>query len=232
MSNLATKLASHGLCVRGVTRTLDGEHRSATGTWVVLVGHVGGALWPHLSTSPEYHDGQPHPLDRWSQRVLTALAQELSDQELSDQAFGVEVCLPFDKPYPPFQRWAMRALGLKPSPLGILMDPAYGLWHAWRGALLFKTRPPNLPQHTPAPHPCDTCATKPCLHTCPVQAIVPQGLQPEPCLRHLDDAQTPCRRHGCQARLSCPVGRPYASVQHRFHLEAFYTGQRHSEPES
>ena len=31
----------------------------------------------------------------------------------------------------------MRAEGLKPSPIGILMHPQFGLWHAYRGALLF-----------------------------------------------------------------------------------------------
>ena len=51
--------------------------------------------------------------------------------------FGARAVSPSDRPYLPFQQWAMRAEGLKPSPLGILMHPRYGLWHAYRGALLF-----------------------------------------------------------------------------------------------
>ncbi len=31
----------------------------------------------------------------------------------------------------------MAAEGLKPSPLGLLMHPEYGLWHGYRGAILF-----------------------------------------------------------------------------------------------
>src|SRR4030095_137820 len=37
-------------------------------------------------------------------------------------------------------RWAMRAEAVAPSPLGILIHPDYGLWHAYRGALAFAER--------------------------------------------------------------------------------------------
>jgi hypothetical protein len=44
---------------------------------------------------------------------------------------------PFERPYLPFQRRAMRAEACYPSPLGLLIHPDYGLWHGYRGALLF-----------------------------------------------------------------------------------------------
>ena len=34
----------------------------------------------------------------------------------------------------------MRAEAVAPSPLGILIHPDYGLWHAYRGALAFAER--------------------------------------------------------------------------------------------
>ena len=69
-----------------------------------------------------------NPLDTWSREVIGAVAE----------TFGARAVSPSDRPYLPFQQWAMRAEGLRPSPLGILMHPQYGLWHAYRGALLFE----------------------------------------------------------------------------------------------
>ena len=43
---------------------------------------------------------------------------------------------------------------LSPSPLGILIHPEFGLWHALRGALLFRDRL-ELPAIEARPSPCD-----------------------------------------------------------------------------
>ena len=80
----------------------------------------------------------------------------------------------------------MRAEGLKPSPLGILMHPEYGLWHAYRGALLFDVEISIQVPHEPI-HLCDLCIGKPCLKSCPVDAYSDAGFAyqavPEPCAR-------------------------------------------------
>src|SRR5262245_26774885 len=93
---------------------------------VLLVGQAGGAPWPHFLT---WRAAQPaeleNPLDSWAREVIGAVAAE----------FGARAVSPSDRPYLPFQQWAMRAEGLKPSPLGILMHPVFGLWHAYRAAL-------------------------------------------------------------------------------------------------
>lgn len=107
---------------------LAGEAPART---VVLVGSIGGSLWPAFRASPEYGDGLPDALDRWSRRVLTAVAEALE----------AEMVFPFGgPPHYPFQRWAERAEPVAPSPLGLLIHPEHGLWHAYRGALLFAQR--------------------------------------------------------------------------------------------
>ena len=78
----------------------------------------------------------------------------------------------------------MRAEGLRPSPLGILMHPQYGLWHAYRGALLF-----DVDVSIEAPraviHLCDLCDGKPCLKSCPVGAYSQTGFAYQDCLGHV-----------------------------------------------
>jgi hypothetical protein len=130
---------------------------------------------------------------------------------------------PSDRPYLPFQQWAMRAEGLKPSPLGILMHPRYGLWHAYRGALLFEEGL-SLPEVREAIHLCDACVAKPCMKSCPVEAYSTAGFVHQACLGHVRGADgEPCRSGGCLDRNACPYGTSYrypAEVQ-AFHMASF-----------
>jgi hypothetical protein len=137
--------------------------------------------------------------------------------------FGARAVSPSDRPYLPFQQWAMRAEGLKPSPLGILMHPTYGLWHAYRGALLFEDELGLAEPHA-AIHLCDTCIDKPCLKSCPVDAYSTAGFDYPACLAHVRGGNgEPCRSGGCLDRNACPYGTEYRyppEVQ-AFHMESF-----------
>ena len=109
------------------------------------------------------------------------------------------------------QRWARRANPtLSVSPLGILIDPEFGLWHALRGALLYRERLEFATVHA-QPSPCETCAARPCLKTCPVGAFKGDGYDVVSCRSYLATLSgQPCMIQGCQARLACPVGREHA----------------------
>lgn len=154
-----------------------------------------------------------NPLDTWSREVIGAVAEK----------FGARAVSPSDKPYLPFQQWAMRAEGLKPSPLGILMHPHYGLWHAYRGALLFEDEI-SVQAVEVATHLCDGCVEKPCLKSCPVNAYSGEGFAYQSCLAHVRGADgQPCRTGGCLDRNACPHGTAYRypmEVQ-AFHMAAF-----------
>lgn len=200
-------LGAHGLMTRGALR--DGERT------IVLVGHAGSTIWPHFSrwwTAADNCVGAD-PLDRWSRAVLQPIAEFC----------GAAPVFPFEKPYRPFQRWALEAEGLLASPLGILIHPEYGLWHAYRGALIFHG-PLDVPLPPAATHPCDRCTDKPCLTSCPAGAFSNESKDVRACaafLRLPDGAS--CLDKGCRARLACPVGRDYAYTtgQQRFHMAAF-----------
>ena len=219
IDEIATAFAANGLILRGGFNFGGDEAAPAGPSGVsaksaLLVGQAGAASWPHfLKWREQQAKDIANPLDTWSREVIGEVAQE----------FGARAVSPSDRPYLPFQHWAMRAEGLKPSPLGILMHPTYGLWHAYRGALLFEHELALTEPHA-AIHLCDTCVAKPCLKSCPVDAYSGQGFAYEACLAHVRGPRgEPCRSGGCLDRNACPYGTDYRyplEVQ-AFHMAAF-----------
>lgn len=217
---IGTALARHGLRLRGGFAFATGEDAPAgpganPARSVLLVGHAGGEMWPHFSAwLAGQRKGIADPLDTWSKSVIGAVAQ----------AFNARPVFPLDPPYMPFQKWAMRAEGLSASPLGILMHPEFGLWHAFRGALLFGVNVVIQEPVQKVSHACDSCAEKPCLNTCPVTAFSTAGFDVEACRSHVrSDKGHVCREAGCMARNACPVGVEYrySPDQQAFHQRAF-----------
>ena len=219
IEEITAALGANGLILRGgfvFSDDEEGPHglSGAPARSVLLVGQAGAAPWPHFLRWREKQPRQiANPLDNWSRQVIGAVAD----------AFGARAVSPSDKPYLPFQQWAVRAEGLKPSPLGILMHPQYGLWHAYRGALLFEEEI-ALPEAGEAIHLCDACVDKPCLKSCPVGAYSGQGFAYQACLAHVRGANgEPCRDGGCLDRNACPYGTEYRyppEIQ-AFHMAAF-----------
>ncbi|RWK17035.1 MAG: hypothetical protein EOR43_28745 [Mesorhizobium sp.] len=219
IGDIAAALADYGLILRGGFAFADDEAAPAgvsgnPAKFVLLVGQAGAAPWPHFQ---RWLEGQPqpiaNPLDTWSRVAISAVAEE----------FGAHAVSPSDRPYLPFQQWAMRAERLKPSPLGILMHPVYGLWHAYRGALLFEQEI-VLPEPREAIHLCDTCVDKPCMRSCPVEAYSVQGFAHQTCLGHVRGSRgEPCRTGGCLDRNACPYGKSfrYPPEVQAFHMAAF-----------
>ena len=219
LEDLSADVRAAGLAWRGAfhPRPADEVPAFADGSavaTVALIGFVGGEQWPAFAASPERADGRPHPLDRWSRRLIDVLAARHAAAAFYPSP---------GPPWLPFQRWAMRAEAVHLSPLGILIHPDWGLWHAYRGALGVRVRLP-LPEPDPRPSPCAACAERPCLRTCPVQAIAPQRYDHASCLAHVASATgADCRAEGCRARRSCPVGAAhrYGAAQAGFHMRAF-----------
>lgn len=178
---------------------------------ILLVGNAGPAMWNSFAAT---RTQDPNPLDTWSKTVVGEIARR----------FGATPLFPSDgPPYLPFQRWAMRAEPVHPSPLGILIHPDYGLWHGYRGALAFAGRLPIQPRDN-RPSPCETCADRPCLSACPVAAFAEDGYDVPACASHLrQPAGEDCMALGCRARRACPVGADYAyePAQAAFHMAAF-----------
>lgn len=238
LADIARRLSPHGLVPRGAfaPTPADGVAALADGRpagTLVMVGHLGDGFFPAFSAwratnAPD----APDPLDRWTAAVLGAVAA----------ATGGEARFPFTRPYAPFQRWAKRAEGLAASPLGLLIHPEAGLWHAYRGALVYAEgfadghaeRPDGPAERSASPSvPCAACAGRPCLHACPVGAFAPPGADGATrydvgaCRTHLATPEGgPCRYDGCRARDACPVGADhrYGEATRRFLMAAFAAG--------
>jgi hypothetical protein len=213
-------LAARGLRSRGAFHLEPDDgvatHAGVDAGTLVLAGQVGASHWERFARErrSELERSEPDPLDRWSARALDAIARR----------FGARVILPGDgPPYPPFQRWAQRAEAVHVSPLGLLIHPEHGLWHAYRGALVFGARL-ALPPRDARPSPCAACRDRPCLAACPVAAFGAGGFDAASCVGHLRSGHgAACFDAGCLARAACPVGRElrYPPEVARFHLAAF-----------
>ncbi|RVD69737.1 MAG: hypothetical protein E5V62_21065 [Mesorhizobium sp.] len=219
VDDISAVLAVDGLILRGGFRftsqdTVPAGRSGMPARSILLVGQAGAAPWPHFL---RWQERQPqaiaNPLDTWAREVIGSVSEK----------FGARAVSPSDRPYLPFQQWAMRAEGLRPSPLGILMHPRYGLWHAYRGALLFEETI-SIPEADAALHLCDACVEKPCLKSCPVDAYAADGFAHQACMAHVRGADgAPCRSGGCLDRNACPYGSDYrypADVQ-AFHMASF-----------
>lgn len=232
MTTLQNTLAAHGLTVHGV---LNFEAVAAPDLAmarpvksIALIGNAGSTIWPHFqrwlravsASSSSASRSLSDPLDAWSKEVIGGIAT----------AHGGRAVLPSDKPYQPFQQWAMAATGMKPSPLGILIHPVYGLWHAYRGAIVIheitlSQKFDVLNQSAEKlSHPCDSCLLKPCLSACPVSAFSNGKYDVESCRSHVKStAGQACLTGGCLARRACPVGKEFEYVpeQMEFHMNTF-----------
>jgi len=211
LNRIAREIAASGLLVLGAGGK-DGR--------LVLIGNAGPDMWRYFCA--ERRD-EPNPLDAWTRRSLDRAARTLADD-----IGPVAVIYPFDgPPYPPFQRWAVTTGAAFPSPIGPLIHPVYGLWHAYRGAYRLAEAidvPP--PSET---SPCDACADRPCLSACPVDAFVGGHYDVPACVAHIDRvAGADCLDQGCRARRACPVGRAYIQepAQARFHMDHFRAANR------
>ncbi len=208
---ISRALEPHGLIARGGFTPLAGDGLGGDAACVVMVGNAGPAMWHSFAAARRTG---ADPMNLWTRRVLGAVAEQ----------FGCAVVFPFEgPPWWPFQRWAMRAEAVFVSPVGMLIHPLYGLWHAYRGAFVFREPVAGLPQREDVASPCETCDGKPCLSTCPVDAFAAGSYDVPACTRHLRSSEgSDCMNSGCLARHACPVGRQrYHDGQARFHMEAF-----------
>lgn len=179
---------------------------------IVLIGNGGGTFWEALRTAERH---QPDPIDHFS----SAAAHRFADQVLSGEDY--RLLYPGDSPL------ALQQLGTcagwhAPSPLGLGINPQWGLWYAYRAVLL--TNEPLPEVRMPAPlSPCETCSEKHCLSLCPARALSEaEAIDMKQCAGYRLSVESGCADR-CLARLGCPVSR-----DQRYTLEQIQYHYRHS----
>lgn len=192
--------------------TKDDDGLEAFGT-LLLLGPKEPGFWNNVSQSTEFADGDPDPMDRWSSRVILALAG----------AWKGTAFFPFGgAPYHPFLTWAARSGRAWVSPAHLLVHDRAGLMVSYRGAIALGEAL-DLPETGQSP--CQSCTAKPCLSACPVNAINDTGYALSACHDYLDTpAGADCMDNGCAVRRSCPVSKSYGRnpIQSAHHMKAFH----------
>ena len=116
---------------RASTPARTTARRRAAARWCCS-GRTGRASGPRFRASPEYRDGAPDPLDRWSERVIGGAGRGASARE---------ALFPFGgPPWQPFTAWARRSGEAWESPVGLLVHARAGLFVSYRGALALPAR--------------------------------------------------------------------------------------------
>jgi hypothetical protein len=211
LAAIATAAAKEHLTIRGHAALTAQDGLPDHLRTIVLLGPDEPAFWPHFAASPESQDGAENPLDRWSRRVIGRIACDL----------GTKAYFPFGgPPYRPFVAWALRTGRVHQSPVSLMIHPDTGLFFSLRGAIAI----PEALDTDPAPGPCATCATKPCLTACPATALTANGYDVPRCHAFLDTAAgSDCMDQGCAVRRACPIGPDRRlPAQSAFHMKAFH----------
>lgn len=201
-----------GLALRGAFHPDETDAVPEGTQTLVLLGPDEPAFWSVFTASPEFADGAPHPMDRWSKRVVTDIAM----------AHDATAIFPYDgPPYPAFLRWAERSAECWSSPVGLLVHKTAGLFISYRAALALPTR---LELETQPQKPCTRCNIRPCETACPVSALAPGRDYDVPaCMAYLRSAEGAACRDGCLVRRACPVSQNFGRLaeQSAFHMRAF-----------
>jgi len=170
---------------------------------LVLVGHGGRRLWEALKTRGMK---TADPVDQHS---VTFTRQFITDY-LDDSP--VLWLYPNTDYMIPLQQLGELAGWSYPSPLGSGISPIYGVWFAYRTAFLTNLDLPVIGSD-PAPSPCTTCTDKPCIATCPVDAVQENVFGIDACVNHRLRPGSTCADR-CLSRMACPF-----FPEHQYTLE-------------
>ncbi len=215
--DLARRCRARGLDIFGAFHPGPDDRVPGTAATLLLLGPGEPGFWERLTTSEEWRDGRPDPIDRWSRRVVGRLACDLAAKAL----------FPFTgPPWHPFFSWAVRSGRAWPSPVQLLVHDRAGLMLSYRGALALRERI-ALPPAPDAP-PCTTCTGKPCRTACPAGALTPAGYDVPAGHAFLDTGLgADCMGGGCAVRRACPASRAYGRLpqQSAYHMRQFHRGK-------
>lgn len=173
---------------------------------IIVIANGGGAFWRAFRVHAAAHPGwdrRVDPLDDFTRLIVTERLVPLA------QAAGAS-CTPVFPFVNDGARLNFMALGqlaglAGPSLVGVVVNPIYGPWIAFRAALL-------IDQFIDAPgdalgfDPCPRCATRSCIPACPAGAIgYPTGWDIPGCVTYRVENEADCAPR-CHARAGCVLG--------------------------
>lgn len=169
----------------------------ATGSYsrLIMIGHGGSLMWRRLN---EAGLAGADPVDEYSVRFARCLVADHLD------ACDSHILYPGNLPVP-LQQLGRIAGWHHDSPLGLGVNTEYGPWFGYRVLLLVQAEIP-VSVESAGPSPCESCAGKPCITACPVDALSPVAMPDVAvCVDHRMRSGSGCAAT-CLARHACPAG--------------------------
>lgn len=170
------------------------------------------AFWEWFTESPEYSDGDPDPMNRWSEAAMVRIIPQIP---------GATAFFPFGgPPWHPFIGWALASGRVFSSPVQLLAHETAGLFVSYRAALAL---PYALAQEQAVSSPCLPCDA-PCVSACPIDAFASGSYDVPACKAHISTSKgAECHTNGCLVRRACPIGQTRRlPEQSAFHMKAFH----------
>ncbi|RLP54056.1 MAG: hypothetical protein D6160_11980 [Ketobacter sp.] len=164
-----------------------------SGGSLLLVGNGGPFFWRYLNKRK-----RPliDPVDR--------VAVQLVNQYVSAQWPQANARFLYPgKQVPDLQHLGKLAGWHHDSPLKIGINPTWGLWFAYRALVVLDNELP-VTSRVLSGSPCDSCVGKPCIQSCPANALEPGEDYLKRCGQYRVQAASSCKST-CLARLACPV---------------------------
>jgi epoxyqueuosine reductase len=172
---------------------------------IILLGSGGGDFWrsfkAHAAANPGW-DTRENPLDDFTRAVVESL--------IAPQWEAHSGCIPVypfvaGRPTLNFMVLGKLAGLAGPSLLGVVVNPIYGPWIAFRAALLVADEI-DQPGAALGFDPCPGCAARSCISACPAQAVTAnRGWDIPRCLTYRVENETDCAPR-CHARAACVLG--------------------------
>ena len=179
---------------------------------LLLTGHGGRLLWQKLQ---EVGMETADPVDTFSTQLTT---QFITDY-LSNPPHLM--LYPFGDYLVPLTQLGEWAGWSHPSPIGQGIHAQFGVWFAYRTAVLVNGDFPTTPRPQTT-SPCQGCVDKPCISTCPAGAAREDAFHISPCVNFRLGDNSLCADR-CLARMACPV-----APQHRYTLPQIQYHYTHS----
>ncbi|HYA35005.1 MAG TPA: hypothetical protein VEF03_05265, partial [Candidatus Binataceae bacterium] len=173
---------------------------------IIVIASGGGAFWnsfkDHINRHSEWARRQ-HPLDDFTRGVVE---NEIAPA-LAREGVVAKAVYPFMNGGATLNFMELGKIAgiCGPSILGVMVNPIYGPWLAFRAALLID-REIDEPGDAVGFDPCPRCEARSCITACPASAVhSDSGWNISRCLVHRVEHESDCASL-CHARVACVLG--------------------------
>jgi epoxyqueuosine reductase len=173
---------------------------------IVVLGNGGSEFWRAFQDYAAKNRGWLHrdnPLDDFTREVI----ENEIVAPLQGEGLRCVIVYPFasERPTLNFMQLAKLAGLAGPSIIGVVVNPLFGPWIAFRAALLLDCKL-DRPGDAIGFDPCPSCNVRSCIAACPAAAVsFPAGWNIPKCLEHRVEANPDCADR-CHARVACVLG--------------------------